>query len=1042
MVSELKLLGRVFLQRGDDQLSVAYRRTLLLATYLLCQDDWQNREELQLLFWPEDDSKQGGNKLRQLLYRTKQEIYAEAIEFNEDAIRLEIDNDVQKFRSAFADNKWQDVVSLYQGELLSGIQAKGLDGYQEWLDSERNDLKYLWREASLHFANALGNSGQHTEAAKLLKEVLEKDFLDEDILQAYIQQLSLSGHHGLALKYYEDFKRELWNELQLEPLEETQQLAASINASSTKSIEGNLADTSAVIEDVETVSVVSSDSLATKQRFTLLGNVPTFTTPFVGRDKELTELTNFFQDESCRLQTVLGFGGVGKTRLAVELYQRAEEYFVDGAVYVALATIADEKSGDKALLISQVCSLLLQALGIHQSDQQSAEELKTRLLAALKEQETLIVLDNFEHVILAKELIVEILDVAPKVQVLITSREALGLYNEHIYDLSGLATPPLDSVEQIEIYDAVQLFIRNARRIKTDFVLTDDSKPAVAKICNLLQGSPLALELASVWIRLMTPKEIAEELSRNLDILESDYPDLPQRHRSLEAVFEHSWELLSQGEQQTLQRLAIFEGGFSKDAAVNITNVSLRSMFSLANKSLLKRNEAGRYSSHLVVEQYSRRRLLADEMLHEALAKKHASYYATWIKETIETKSQNVWIEEISENYSNFEAALRWAEASQENLMLLKLARSGYPFWKIRSHYIDVDKENWYSKALKVNQPEDSPEDYVTVLNSLAFLLVYKRPEEAEAVLQEAIEISEKANLYAPAAEAYTLQAYTSLRHRSEKTFAYDCIEKALEAAKASKDEQILVQAQLTRSLLYIQDTKYDSAKIDTENCLKYYENQQDDFGRSACLNRLGLIAIFTQQYEDAIEYYLETLTLNRQINNQTGIALSCNNIGFASGRLGNYDEAVQYLFESLKICKEQNLNAFEIATHNSLGMVTILKKDFNLAEKHYHTALVMSVESDNFPNLVEALEGLATLELRTKAKENEGIKIAAQMFAVAEKIRDDKSLPLAFSEQELIGQSILEVKNELGKDQYKKTIDVINHENFIENIISKRFEA
>ncbi len=1048
MLNELKLLGKVFLLKEGEKTILTYRRTLLLVTYLLCHDTWQNREELQLLFWPEDDARQGGNKLRQLLHRTKQEEYAAAIEVSEDAVRFEIVNDVQKFRNAFANNQWQEAVALYQGELLSGMQAKGLDNYQEWLDSERNDLKQLWRDASLQCCEALSIAEEHVEAAQLLKTVLDTDFLDEDVLQAYLEQLGLSGQRSLAIKCYEEFKTQLWTELQLEPLEETQQLIKAIQSSPAKESEvlqeedavTTTASQEIPVKDIQAEDLaiqasllVSSASQPEAEKSSLLGIIPSFNTAFVGRDIELAELSSGLQDSECRLQTLLGFGGVGKTRLAVELFQQADQHFADGAVFVALAGISADKDSSREQVVPQVASAILQALSIEQPAQQNAQTLRTRLLTTLKHQQMLIVLDNFEHVMPATELIIEILETAPQVKVLVTSREALGLYFEHIFDISGMASPPLDNIEHIEIYDAVQLFIRSARRVKADFVLTDTSKLAVAQICNMLQGSPLALELAAAWVRLMPPFEIVEELSRNLDILESNYPDLPQRHRSLGAIFEHSWELLSIEEQSTLQNLAIFEGSFSKDAAVAVTGASLRSMFSLVNKSLLKRDETGRFSRHLVVDEYSKQRLLVNKELHQELATKHADYFANWISEIIDSNEQTVWIEEISENYSNVEAALRWYETSRNDVELLQLIRVASQFWTIRSHYINLDAENWYSKILKTDLTEENPKAYATVLNRYAFLLIHKRPQESKELLIQAVKISEKANIYDASSEAYTLLTYIA-SHHSQREEAYEYIENSLQAAELSKESagtRAKAHARLNRGLLYIQDAKYDLAKLDFEHSLIYYQNEKENFGRANSLINLGLIAIYTEQYEEAKAYYLETLELNKHMNNMSSLAMSYNNLGFATGRLGQFEEAIDFLLKGLKICEEQYFNALKIATHNSIGMVAALKEDIALANFHYSTALALSNAADNFHNQVEALEGLATL--LTKTQQFEG---AAQLFTLAESIRSEKSLMLPQSEKELIEGSLQEVKGELGEETFNDVATVEKARAYMQNLL------
>ncbi len=326
----------------------------------------------------------------------------------------------------------------------------------------------------------------------------------------------------------------------------------------------------------------------------LLHNVPVELTPFIGREPELEAITRHLEDPDCRVLTLLGPGGIGKTRLAVAAARQNAHLFPDGLYFVPLAAVPAAES-----LPDTMCS----TLGITLSNGVTAE---TALLAYLQPRHLLLILDNFEHLMDGLPLIMRLLQQAPHLQFLFTSRERLNLQGEWAYRVRGLPLPDAESDHDVSHYSAVQLFARSARRVRADFTLHQENLPYVVQICRLVEGFPLGIELAASWVRALSCQAIAAEIARSYAFLATPWRDMPERHRSLQAVFDYSWQLLTPQEQQHLYQLALFEGSFSWETAVSRTGISLWELSALVDKSFLYRAPQGDwYEMHEMLRQYA-----------------------------------------------------------------------------------------------------------------------------------------------------------------------------------------------------------------------------------------------------------------------------------------------------------------------------------------------------------------------------------------------------------------------------------------------------
>ena len=287
------------------------------------------------------------------------------------------------------------------------------------------------------------------------------------------------------------------------------------------------------------------------------------TTPlFLGRVREIEEIGALLDDPSCRLLTLVGPGGIGKTRLAVEVASLKQDAFPDGLFFVALAPL--NRSDDLLTAIAEAMPFL------YQQDQRSAREQFFEYLREKDGQRLLLVLDNAEHLLDGVEIVSEILAVTTNLKILATSREVLNLQEEWVREIGGLAYPAREDDDSLDEYSAVQLFLDRARRVRGDFDLAED-RESVVEICRLVEGMPLAIELAVGWLKTLRPADIAQELQHSLDILTTRSRNLPERHRTLRTVFSHSWRLMDEGEGDVFQKFSVFRGGFTREAAQVVT---------------------------------------------------------------------------------------------------------------------------------------------------------------------------------------------------------------------------------------------------------------------------------------------------------------------------------------------------------------------------------------------------------------------------------------------------------------------------------------
>ena len=415
-------------------------------------------------------------------------------------------------------------------------------------------------------------------------------------------------------------------------------------------------------------------------------NLPTSTTPFVGREVELANLAQLLVDPQVRLVTITGPGGMGKTSLALAAAAKQREntsghtIFPHGLYFVPLAPLADSNT---------IVSAIAEAIGFTFYEGAPPQQ---QLLDTLREKQLLLILDNFEHLLEGATLVDALLQNAPGVKVLATSRERLNRQSEHLLRLAGMDFPDWETPEDAAAYSAVQLFLQSARRVQPDYTLSGLDLAPIARICRLVQGLPLGIVLAAAWLELLSAEEIAQEISHSLDFLETDMADVPERQRSIRAVFDYSWRLLNAEEQTIFPRLSVFRAGFSREAAQAITGASLRTLLALVNKSLLHRTPEGRFEIHELLRQYAAAHLAAQTADESTTRQQHSQFYLTFLQQResiLERAGQMKALQEIDLERENVRMGWEWAVAQLQLSWLIQALPALMTYMLRRGRYAE-----------------------------------------------------------------------------------------------------------------------------------------------------------------------------------------------------------------------------------------------------------------------------------------------------------------------------------------------------------------
>jgi predicted ATPase len=753
-------------------------------------------------------------------------------------------------------------------------------------------------------------------------------------------------------------------------------------------------------------------------------NLPAPRTSFVGRADELASIDRMLDESDCRLLTLVGPGGVGKTRLALEAAARRIDRYQHGVHFVPLVGVPAPD-----LLAPAVAeSLQFQVDSAH-----SALPARDQLVDYLRERTTLLVLDNFEHLLDARDLLTEVIEQAPFVEMLTTSRERLQVQSEWVLDLDGLGNG--NGHGSAGDSAAVRLFVDRARQVESGYTLSDEERPHVQRVCHLVNGMPLGIELAAAWASTLPCSEIADEIERNLGFLETTMQDIPERHRSLRAAFDQSWRLLSDDERRMFSRLAVFRGSFTRDAAAAVAGAGLPELHGLVSKSLVRRADIGRFELHELLRQYAAEQLAVEPSELADARECHARFYLGMVAARAEALVGEQMMgarDELRVEVDNLRAAAEWA-VTQWNA---EDARAVLPslqafFW---AHSWHEGSETFAQLADLLEASPEGPLDVGEASDVLLSALAYQTYLGSALGYDEKLDGIARACLPVLRERRLTIELGVCLlalgtndcyRDVYEESAAN--LEEAVDVARSAADHLVVAASLSWLGFVRLLLDDLGGAREAFEECHAVSTELGGPLMLGFALSKLGLLADAESDYRKAIDLHLEACdvfagladqggagyTLSRasmsayclgdheqamahglagyegfeQANHRWGMTIALCRLGFAAAALGGFDDAQDYLRRALELARE--MQATSLLLHALSGVGVLLARQGE--ERSAAEVLLFALEHEAMPAMYRrvAAPTLAAIRGRLDPEEVAAAREAAESMDLDELVSE-----------------------------------------------------
>ena len=850
---EVRLLGRFEVSRNGKAVAIASRPAQSLFAYLILHAGTSHRrEKLAGMLWPDSLEETARDNLRHSLWRIRKALASQpkveylladdlTISFNASAEYWLDATALEKVSESASADELITVLSAYDGELLPGF-------YDEWVMLEREHLYSIFEHKMARLMSLLQEEKRWLDILDWGERWIKLGQKPEPAYRALMSAHAAKGDMSKVAATYERCVKSL-KEFGMEPSEQTKELYEDLKSGK---------------ESPKTVSIMAKPVMKE-----ISSSIPIPLTSFIGREKELKEIARLLS--SSRLVTLTGPGGVGKTRLAIQTAHDSIKKFKDGVVWVGLVGLSDEN------LIPQE---IAQSLNIREiSNEPLIETLKTYL----KSKDVLLVIDNCEHLIRAcAQYAEQLLTMCPKLKILATSIESLGLFNEHTWQVPSLPLPELQeslSLKELQEFASIELFNERARNAKSGFALDERNASSVAQICQRLDGIPLAIELAAARIKVLSVDEIAARLDDRFSLLTAGSRTAIPRHQTLRATIDWSYDLLTEPERILLRRLSVFAGGFTLEAAEAVCSQAMKRsdildlLGRLVDKSLViveadVEVSETRYRLLETIRQYALEKLV-EVGEASSIRDRHLDFYLRLAEKSephIFGYESVIWINRLDKELDNIRAAIEWSTSSGNAPAALRMAGSLVYFWFAHG----LAGTEWHDRVQQA----------------------LSRPEGQERTLARAKALNGIGFMYW--ADIYPI-------HRRPE------LEEALSIGRELGDRWNIATALRNLGLLENIQGNYREARSFLEQSLTIWRDLglEGTMGSAWTLIFLGDVALNHEEAEWAHSLYKEAIDILRAIGDMNFLAYSLRRLGQLAWREGDYERAILLCRESLNLNRQ-----------------------------------------------------------------------------------------------------------------------------------------
>lgn len=971
----IQLFGIAQVFVDGEVVQIRRRKALALFIYLLMNPTAQSRVRLSGLLWEADTQSKTNAYLRLLIHELKQ-VLGDDLLVDESRIEIAPDIDIwidavqfnQLVHESLANNvhdrieHLNDALALYSDEFLLDLCLPDAPKFEVWLGLQRNRFHELLVQVYQELVDGYLMVGESRKGLDIGQRWLLREPHSEAAYYALMQLHYRMWRRSTALVYYQRLCDMLVREFSISPTPRTQALYNLIRRADLQdNVFSGVLD-SILMQHIQHPNItIQRQQLLSDEEFHRLSenypdlksiqidirddkaeirlqshqdglvkehNIPQNPAPFVGREREIEEISQAIGLAENRLVTLLGLGGIGKTRLAQELGVRQAEYFEHGVTFVALEHAQSED--DIFYAIADALELDIPHL---------RDAARESVLRQLKQGQRLLILDNYEHLVAYSPVVRHFLEESSQLNILVTSRERLNIEGEVIYPVHGMHYPDKGSSESLNDYESIRLFMERLRRVRPTKMINDDELREIAIICRLVQGVPLGIVIAAAWGNILPIKEIQYKIQRSLDFLQTEQRDMPARHRSIRAIFDTSWILLSDSERETLLRLAVFRGGFSQQAAAAVSNASLHTLNTIINKSLLTYDDvSGRFSLHPLIQQFTEEQLAKHE--GEIIIRyAHSRYYLGLVHEFDDGQpqsNQDSMLRIVTAELENIRAAWYFA-ASVRDFELIDGAIGVMSLYHaIRGLWSEAFA--LFEGARKALAPRDGEKAHPTwgrlMSHHYGNTHQHGGVEQRLVFLRRGLDIVQAAGLGFETSHALMEIGVASiLAERYEDAIVF--IQQARDFHEQENLEHALAHSCWYLALCY-------TAIGHTEEAVQYNDRSyqlklklNDRRGISDCINMKATLAFALGDFDAVPQFLEEARAISQNIDNRTGVMFSSLALALYELLVGEWELAQHLASDALEIAQiVSNIDEGQAVGQALLGMLAYLRGEEGRAKE------------------------------------------------------------------------------------------------------------